>query len=147
MPAAAEPKKAAASRPTKAVAKKRVARPRRKAVKKAVPETVDSEIVQASTDRGSSSSRPTSSRQIEGLAVITLALLFGLIGLAVHVLWIVSIVLMAMQFGLIASALGNGRGRSVISEVAEEVVTVVEEIKSGSSGRDDPETQLEEAAK
>jgi hypothetical protein len=73
-------------------------------------------------------------RHVEQLALATLALLFGLIGLAVHVLWFVSIVLMAIQLGLLASEFGSRRGgKGIISEVTHEVATVVEEIKSGSS--------------
>ena len=70
--------------------------------------------------------------RIESLALVALALIFGFIGLAVHVVWIVAIVLMAILFGLLASEMGNRGGRSVISEVAGQVGAVVEEIKSGS---------------
>jgi hypothetical protein len=122
----------ATTRAKKTIAKKRLARPRRRAVKKVVSEVRNSEVVEGD----SSSPRRTSTRQIEQLALLTLALVFGLIGLAVHVLWFVSIVLMAVQLGLIASELGNRRGRGVISEVAEEVMTVVDEIKTGSNDRE-----------
>jgi hypothetical protein len=74
----------------------------------------DSAEVAAQDPQGARSSSP---RHIEQLALIIPALLFGLVGLAVH-----------------ASVFGNRLGvKGLISEVTHEVVTVVKEIKGGSS--------------
>jgi len=68
---------------------------------------------------------------VEQLAVVGLALLLGLVGLAVHVLWVVSIVVMAILFGLIASGLRGDTDRGVVSEVVSEVKIMAEEIAQG----------------
>jgi Flp pilus assembly protein TadB len=125
VPTSAVSENAATSRSKKTAAKKGAPRTRRSAVKKVDADVKDSAVGQ--------SRQMISGRPVESLALITLALVFGVIGLAVHVLWIVSIIFMAMQFGLIASELGNRRGRGVVSEVVHEVATVVEEVKSGDS--------------
>lgn len=68
--------------------------------------------------------------QAEQVVILGLALAFGLIGLAVHVLWLVSIVLMAVVFGLIAATLRGSRGRGVISEVTAEAKSIAADITS-----------------
>ena len=45
-----------------------------------------------------------SGAEVEQIAILSFALLCGLVGLAVHVLWFVSIVLMAVLLGLTAAA-------------------------------------------
>jgi hypothetical protein len=71
--------------------------------------------------------RRESTQLVQQLAVLALAIVLGLIGLAVHFLWIPAIVLMAVLFGLIASGLRGQQGGGVISEVA---TTVMDEAKS-----------------
>jgi hypothetical protein len=63
------------------------------------------------------------------LATVAAALLFGLLGLAVHVFWIVSIVLMSVLFGLIAATI---RGREVIPEIVADVREIAAEVSGDS---------------
>jgi hypothetical protein len=68
-------------------------------------------------------------RRVEQLALLSLAIIFGLIGLAAHVLWIVSIVLMALLWGFIASELGSSRREGgVISDVVTAVVSETRDV-------------------
>jgi uncharacterized membrane protein len=64
------------------------------------------------------------------MAILALALLCGLVGLAVHVFWFVSIVLMAVLLGLAAAALRRRPGSGVVSEVVAEAKSVATEISS-----------------
>lgn len=85
--------------------------------------------------------RRDSARQVEQLAALGLALVFGLAGLAVHFLWVGSIVVMAVLLGLNASGL-RGRGdRGVISEVVSEVKIMAQEV----TRTDEPEPVAPEA--
>jgi Flp pilus assembly protein TadB len=68
---------------------------------------------------------------VEHLAVLAAALVCGVLGLAVHLLWIVAIVLMALLFGLLATELRGGRG-GIVSELVSEGKTVVAEISSAA---------------
>ena len=111
----------------KKLASKSVPRPRRRSVKKKVPEPQG--LVTdppRDADRGSGGRRE-SSRLAEQVVLLALAILFGVIGFAVHFLWFGSIVLMAILLGLIVSEMRGRRGKSVISEV---VTTVMVEAKS-----------------
>jgi len=77
------------------------------------------------------------------VVLLALAILFGVIGFAVHFLWFGAIVLMAVLLGLIVSEMRSRRGKSVISEV---VTTVMVEAKSvaeaiASGGDKMPEQQ------
>jgi hypothetical protein len=65
--------------------------------------------------------RSGSARQVEQVGILALALVFGLIGFAVHAFGLAAIVLMAVLLGLIASGLRGRRGGGVISEVATAV--------------------------
>jgi Flp pilus assembly protein TadB len=133
----ATPKKASPPATKKTVAKKRPSAPRKRAVKKVAAAVSEITDVADDSRRGQRDVGSSGPRQIEQLALVALALLFGLVGLAVHVLWFVSIVMMAIQLGLIASEFGNRRGsKGIISEVTHEVAIVVEEIKSGPSDQD-----------
>jgi len=79
--------------------------------------------------------RPSS--QSEQLVILVGALAFGLLGLAIHFLWIVSILLMALLLGLIASEIGGRHGRGIVAEMVNEVKVVVDEIKTPGSRTDD----------
>jgi hypothetical protein len=68
------------------------------------------------------SAAPAAARQI---IVLLFALGFGLLGLAVHVFWLASIVAMSVALGLIAA---DVRGRGVLPELAAEAKGVVAEI-------------------
>jgi hypothetical protein len=63
---------------------------------------------------------------IRQLAIIALALVCGLLGLAVHVFWLAAIVLMSVLFGLIAANVRGGRG--VIPELVAEVQGVADDL-------------------
>jgi len=79
---------------------------------------------------------PTSAQQVEHLAILALALVFALIGLAVHFFLFGAIVLMAILFGLSASGLRGRRNGGVISGVA---ATVVAEAKRVAESIANPE--------
>ena len=61
-----------------------------------------------------------SGAEVEQIAILCLALVCGLVGLAVHVFWFVSIVLMAVLLGLTAAAVRRRPGHGVVSEVLAE---------------------------
>ena len=134
----AKPKKpATAPRRKRTAASKPAATPRKRSVEKQAtgPETVPAR----SSDNGHGSpDRHQSSRQLEQFAVLALAFAFGLTGFAVHVLWFVAVVLMAVLLGLSAAELRGHRRRGVISEVVTEVKNVAEDLTS----REQPELQL-----
>ena len=92
---------------------------------------------------GAATARRQSTQLVQQLAVLAVAILLGLIGLAVHFLWIPAIVLMSALFGLIASGLRSQRGGGVIAEVATTVMveakSVAEAIASGRSRVPEPE--------
>ena len=79
------------------------------------------------------------------MVLLALALLFGVIGFAVHFLWFGAIVLMALLLGLIASEMRGRRGGGVISEVATtlmvEATSVADAIASGGGKVPEPEGQ------
>jgi len=81
------------------------------------------------TREGVVATRRESTQLVQQLAVLAVAILLGLIGLAVHFLWIPTIVLMSILFGLIASGL---RGQRVGGVIAEVTTTVMAEAKSVS---------------
>jgi len=143
----AEPKKAvpAAGRTSTAVTKP-AAKPRRRSVKKAA---VPGEGTSGHSLEGGSESpgRRESAQQAEKLAILALAIVLGLIGLAVHFLWWPAIVLMAVLFGLIASDLKGRRGGGVISDVVTTVMveakSVAEDIAGSAATRGkDPEPEV-----
>jgi hypothetical protein len=73
------------------------------------------------------------------------ALIFGLIGLFVHVLILVSVVLMALLLGLIASEARSQGGRGIVSDVTNEAKVVIGELKKpGRVDADESVMQAEE---
>jgi hypothetical protein len=77
------------------------------------------------------------------VVLLALAILFGVIGFAVHFLWFGAIVLMAVLLGLIVSEMRSRRGGGVISEVVTTVMveakSVAEAIASGGDNVPEPE--------
>jgi hypothetical protein len=135
MTSPATPKKAS---PAKSRVRKAVKKPvvRKRAVKKKVA-AVERAIADPSANHPDlTASRRMLSGKLEQLAILGVALLFGLIGLAVHFLWFVSIIAMALLAGLMAAEIRGARGRGVISEVVTEAKIVVEEISNGTTSRD-----------
>lgn len=53
---------------------------------------------------------------------------FGLVGLAIHILWIVSIVFMALSVGLIGAEARRQHGHGLVAEVVAEARGVVDDI-------------------
>ncbi len=75
------------------------------------------------------------------------ALIFGLIGLFVHILILVSVVLMALLLGLIASEARNQGGRGIVSDVTNEAKVVIGELrKPGRVDTDDLVVQGEDSS-
>jgi hypothetical protein len=103
---------------------KSVPQPRKRAVAK---KTGEGAAITKPDDASEATRSQTSARQAEHLGLLSLALLFALVGLAVHVLWFVAIVLMAILLGLTASELRSNRGGGVVSDV---VSTMMSESKS-----------------
>ena len=135
--------------PTKRSVRKPAARPRRRAAKPKVP------VSQESTTDGSlnnsdqaATGRRESTRLVEQLVILALALVFALIGLAVHVLWIPAIVLMSVLFGWIASELRGRSGGGVISEVATTVMVEAKGVAEGiaNAGTNGTKEQGEEGS-
>ena len=62
--------------------------------------------------------------------ILVSALVFGLLGLAIHVFWLASIVLISIALGLIAA---DVRGRGVLPEVVAEAKSVAAEIASAEA--------------
>jgi hypothetical protein len=70
--------------------------------------------------------------------ILVAAIVFGLLGLLIHLLVIVSIVLMALLLGLIASDARSQRGRGIVSEVVNEAKVVIQDLKKpGHQDADD----------
>jgi hypothetical protein len=86
------------------------------------------------TSQSSGTSQNTTSKTIrsagesEQLIILVAALGFGLVGLAVHILWIVSIVLMALLVGLIGADARRQRGHGLVAEVVAEARGVADDI-------------------
>jgi hypothetical protein len=123
-------------------APKSAPRPRRRSVKKKVPEPQALTDPPGGADQGSAGRRE-SSRLADQVVLLALAILFGVIGFAVHFLWFGSIVLMAVLLGLIVSELRSRRGKTVISEVVTTVMveakSVADAIASGGGNVPEPE--------
>lgn len=68
--------------------------------------------------------------------ILSLALVFGLVGLAIHILWLASIVLMAVLLGLAAAAVRRRVGGEPFTEVMAQAWTVVPEISRGDLPED-----------
>jgi uncharacterized membrane protein len=76
--------------------------------------------------------------------ILVAAIVFGILGLFIHILVVVSIVLMALLLGLIAAEARSQRGRGIVSEVVNEAKVVIEEVKKpGHLDSDDSAKQSE----
>jgi hypothetical protein len=129
-PRARRPDKAAGGAAPKATTRRP---PRRVSAKNRSAEEAPS----PETARGDARLRRTAARQIEQLAVLTLAIIFGVFGLALHGLWIGAIILMALLWGYLASTIRSRRDTggvvsNVVSTVLEEVRDIADEIADKS---------------
>jgi Flp pilus assembly protein TadB len=129
--------------PIKNPAPKSAPRPRRRSVKRKFPEPQAlATDPPGGADEGSRGRQETS-RLADQVVLLALAIVFGVIGFAVHFLWFGSIVLMAVLLGLIVSEMRSRRGQTVISEVVATVMveakSVADAIASGGGNVPEPE--------
>jgi hypothetical protein len=86
-------------------------------------------------DFGKKAARRRAARGIEQLLILSLAIIFGLVGFAVHVLWIGAVIVMALLWGYIASGLRSSRhGGGVISDVPTTIGDEARDLKKDVSG-------------
>jgi hypothetical protein len=86
-------------------------------------------------DPGKKETRRRAARGIEQLLILSLAIIFGLVGFAVHVLWIGAVIVMALLWGYIASGLRSSRhGGGVISDVVTTIGDEARDLKKEVSG-------------
>lgn len=90
----------------------------------------DQEGAQANSDpHQQRTSRRRAARRTEQLVVLSLAIIFALAGFPFHVLWIGSIVLMALLWGYMASELGSSRHGGVVSDVVTTIANEARDLK------------------
>jgi hypothetical protein len=90
-------------------------------------------------DQGKKATRRRAARGVEQLLILSVAIIFGLAGFAVHVLWIGAVVVMALLWGYIAAGLESSRrGGDVIFDVAttvaDEARGLTKEVSDGARG-------------
>jgi hypothetical protein len=90
-------------------------------------------------DQGQKAARRRAARGVEQLVILSVAIIFGLAGFAVHALWIGAVVVMALLWGYIAAGLERSRrGGGVISDVAttvaDEARDLTKQVTDGARG-------------
>jgi hypothetical protein len=103
---------------------------RKRATKKTTSADQSASETPTATDEGA---RRLPSGLPEQLMIVIGAIVFGLVGLFVHVLFVVSLVLMALLLGLLASEARGQRGRGIVAEVVNEAKVVIDEVKKPGS--------------
>jgi hypothetical protein len=73
----------------------------------------------------------------EHLIILVAALVFGVLGLAVHFLWFVSIVLMALTLGLLGAEIRRHRGHGLVAEVVAQAKGLADEIGAAEAPADE----------
>jgi hypothetical protein len=129
------PRRKAAARSKTGEARKLAVRPRQRLSKKDTPDSAAPSSDQPLGGVTAPAARP-SVRQTEQIAILVLALILGLIGLAFHVVWLGSIVLMSVLLGLIAADVRGRGGRGVNAELVAEANNVGEDITGGGASAD-----------
>src|ERR1700722_18770277 len=119
--ATSTPKKRTSTRSTT-----RKATPRKRTAKSA---STDDLADVATPNEAGQTSRRLPSGLPEQLMIVLAAIAFGLVGLFVHILFVVSLVLMALLLGLLASEARGQRGRGIVAEVVNEAKVVIDEVK------------------
>ncbi|HVT41764.1 MAG TPA: hypothetical protein VHD39_02185 [Acidimicrobiales bacterium] len=72
------------------------------------------------------------------LAILSLAIVFGVLGFAEHLLWLASLVLMGILWGTLAAARQGGLGAGVVADVVSAVVDEARDVAdSASRGSED----------
>jgi hypothetical protein len=75
------------------------------------------------------------------------ALIFGLVGLFIHILIVVSVVLMALLLGQLASEARSQGGRGIVADVTNEAKVVIGELKKpGRVASDDSVEQADDSS-
>lgn len=69
------------------------------------------------------SPRWRAARGTEQIVILTLAILCGLLGFPLHILWVASLVLMALLWGYLASELATSRRGGIVSSVVATVAS------------------------
>ncbi len=134
----ATPKRSPSSKKRATPATKNVAsRSRRTRKPAAAADSGMSPETQRSPHGSGSENTKRLSGQSEQLIIVVVALGFGLLGLAIHFLWIVSIVLMALLVGLIGAEGRRQRGHGLVAEVVAEARGFVEDIGKPVPGSGD----------
>ncbi len=90
---------------------------------------MDKRTNQPTNQRRTLQERRTIRRRSRDICVVSLAILFGLLGFVVHTFWVVAIVFIALLWGLLVSELGRLRGSSDASETMKAVVAEVRDVK------------------
>jgi hypothetical protein len=88
----------------------------------------------ATQDRSHGQARGDGARRTEQLAILSVAIVLGGVGLAFHPLWIAAVVLMAVLWGYMASDI-RSRGGGVVSDVVGVVVGEAKEVSKAASGQ------------
>ena len=110
----------------------------RKRSSKSAP-TNDQTEAATSNDAGQAARRLPSGLP-EQLMIVLAAIAFGLVGLFVHILFVVSLVLMALLLGLLASEARGQRGRGIVAEVVNEAKVVIDDVKKPGTLTSDTST-------
>jgi hypothetical protein len=78
---------------------------------------------------------------VAGLGLLTLAIICGALGFALHAFWIAAIILMAAQWGLMVPGLqrSSGRTRGAVAEAIGVVVEEAREVADAVPRSDRPE--------
>jgi hypothetical protein len=88
----------------------------------------------ASGGRSQRGARRDAARRTEQLAILSVAIVLGGVGLAFHPLWIAAVVLMAVLWGYMASDI-RSRGGGVVSDLVGTVVGEAKELSNAASGQ------------
>jgi hypothetical protein len=88
----------------------------------------------ATDNRLPGQARRDGARRTEQLAILSVAIVLGGLGLAFHPLWIAAVVLMAVLWGYMASDIRT-RGGGVVSDVVGAVVGEAKEVSKAASGQ------------
>lgn len=79
--------------------------------------------------RGGGVARRPIARRREQLLVLSVAIVCGLLGFPLHILWIAAIVLMAILWGFMASELGGSRRGGVMSNAVTAIANQAQDMK------------------
>ena len=101
------------------------------------------QVAKSEDDSGQESAlRRQIARRREQLLVLSVAIICGLLGFPVHILWIAAIVFMAILWGYMASELGSSRRGGVVSNAVAAIASQAQDLSNDVTGRSsDDETR------